>query len=369
MLSADPALISQCTCLLVGSLGGHMKRKLGVVAAAVLLGGFVSTNAFAGGASGNAGSHAGVIAGGGGRIGALAIVRGLGGVGPGAGSPRPFLTLTPPDARIGALAIGVGLGGVIGAGSSGTFTPRGGRSYSVPLFAGARFSPSKPYSTPLNSGQPVAPQGTGYYFGSYAAPSQSDQGGTTYAGTFATVAGPLEKLYPLRRDDRKLSLNDAASQPQNVSLPDAQDQSNENRNNLKVGARVKLRSGSPLMAVLSVSGTDVTCVWFDAVGQAETGTFPAASLASLGDDQKRPLNNAAPQPQNVSLPHAQDQSDENQTNLKVGARVRLRSGGPLMAVLSVSGTDVTCVWFDAAGHAATGTFPASGHTCGSSRGV
>jgi len=165
--------------------------------------------------------------------------------------------------------------------------------------------------------------------------------GQAETGTF-----PAASL-ALLTDGQKLSLNDAAPQPQNVSLPHAQGQSNENRTNLKVGARVKLRSGGPLMTVLSVSDTDVTCVWFNAVGQAEIGTFPAASLASLTDDQKLSLKTADPQPQNVSLPRARDQRNENRTNLKVGARVRLRSGGPLMAVLSVSGTDVTCVWFDA----------------------
>jgi uncharacterized protein YodC (DUF2158 family) len=174
------------------------------------------------------------------------------------------------------LAIGVGLGGVIGAGSPSTLTPRGGCLYSLPLFAGARFSP-----TPLNSGQPAAPQGNSYYFGSYAAPSQSDWGGTAYGGTFTVTEDgtpPLEKLYPLLSDEQKLSQNNAAPQPQNVSLLHAQDESNENRTNLKVGARVKLRSGGPLIAVLSVSCTDVTCVWFDAAGYAETGAFPAASL-------------------------------------------------------------------------------------------
>jgi uncharacterized protein YodC (DUF2158 family) len=159
----------------------------------------------------------------------------------------------------------------------------------------------------------------------------------------------LEKPHPSLSDGQKLSLNDADPRPQNVSSPPTPDQSNENRTNLQVGARVKLRSGGPLMAVLSVIGTDVTCVWFDATGQAETGTFPAASLA---------LNDAGPRPQNVSL-RAQDQSDQSRTNLQVGARVRLRSGGPLMAVLSVIGTDVTCVWFDAAGRAETGIFPAA----------
>ena len=70
-----------------------MKRKLGVVATAVLLGGFVSANAFAAGGGGQAGGLAGVVAGG--RVGSFAIVRGVGGV-TSAGSPRPFLILTPP---------------------------------------------------------------------------------------------------------------------------------------------------------------------------------------------------------------------------------------------------------------------------------
>jgi uncharacterized protein YodC (DUF2158 family) len=251
-----------------------MKRKLGVVATAVFLGGFVSTNALAAGGGGPASGHAGVIAGG--RIGGVAIVSGLGVVGPSAGSSRPFLTLAPRDARVGALAVGVGLGGVI-AGSPSTLTPRNGRLYSVPLLAGARFSPSNRYSTPLNYRQPVAPQASNYDIGSYAAPSQNGQGGTAYGDTFISVAGGGTQVAQLT-DDQKLPLKNAAPQPQNVSLPRAQDQSNENQTNLKVGARVRLRSGGPLMAVLSVSGTDVTCVWFNAAGQAETGTFPAASL-------------------------------------------------------------------------------------------
>jgi uncharacterized protein YodC (DUF2158 family) len=100
----------------------------------------------------------------------------------------------------------------------------------------------------------------------------------TIARAAQILRPPLEKPYSSLSDYQKLSLNDVDPQPQNVSLPHAQDQSNENRTNLKVGARVRLRSGGPLMAVLSVSGIDVTCVWFNAVGQAETGTFPAASL-------------------------------------------------------------------------------------------
>jgi hypothetical protein len=85
---------------------------------------------------------------------------------------------------------------------------------------------------------------------------------------------PLEKPYPSLTDDRKLSLNDTDPQPQNVSLPHAQDQGNENRTNLKVGARVKLRSGGPLMAVLSVSGTDFSWCGLMRLGKLR----PAPSL-------------------------------------------------------------------------------------------
>jgi uncharacterized protein YodC (DUF2158 family) len=343
-----------------------MKRKLSVVATAVLLGGFVSTNAFAAGGVGPAGGQAGLIAGSAG-VGALAV--GRGGVGLIAGSPRPFISLIAPGnvgatpRGAGALPIGQGLGR--GAGSSGpiiSLMPRSSVIYSVPLSTGVSFSFSNLYSTPFNSSQPTAAQAN---IGSNAAPSQNGQGGTANGATFTSVAGgstqvaqicgdlagamtdvlldqsrqilhltndqqaefdrlkassskvknvveaacltnpsaspvdrleaaakhseaiirvaqilrsPLETLYPSRTDDQKLSLKNADPQPQNVSLPRAQDQRNENRNNLQVGARVRLRSGGPLMSVLSVSGTDVTCVWFDVFRRAETRTFPAASL-------------------------------------------------------------------------------------------
>ena len=186
MVSAALALIFQWTIsdYSVSSLGTDMKRKLGVVATAVLLGGFVSTNAFAAGGGGQAGGFTGLIAGGG-RTGPLAIVRGLGGAGLSAGSPRPFLTITPRDGRIGELAIGRELGGAISAGSprsSLTRTPRDSRSYSVPLIASARFPPSNLYSTPLNSRQAAAQQANNYYFGSNAAPSQNGLGGNCLRG-------------------------------------------------------------------------------------------------------------------------------------------------------------------------------------------
>jgi hypothetical protein len=71
-----------------------MKRKLGVVATAVLVGGFVSTNAFAAGGGHPAGGQAGVIAGGA-STGALAVSRG--GVGLSAGSLTPFVPLITPS--------------------------------------------------------------------------------------------------------------------------------------------------------------------------------------------------------------------------------------------------------------------------------
>jgi uncharacterized protein YodC (DUF2158 family) len=222
-------------------------------------GGFgVSTNAFAAGGGGPAGGQASAIAG---RASMGAVSRG--GVGLNAGSPMPFIPLITPS-NGGALPIGQGLGG--GAGSPRPFLTLTPRSISsVPLSAGA----SSLFSTPVNSSQPAAPQANissnaapQANISSNAAPSQSGQAGTPYQGTVISVAGGGTRVL----------------QPQNVSLPRAQDQRNENRTNLKAGARVRLRSGGPMMAVLSVSGTDVTCAWFDAFGRAETGAFPAASL-------------------------------------------------------------------------------------------
>jgi uncharacterized protein YodC (DUF2158 family) len=41
---------------------------------------------------------------------------------------------------------------------------------------------------------------------------------------------------------------------------------------------------------------------------------------------------------------------------KVGDRVRLKSGGPLMTVMMVEKTQYKCDWFDEAGHALRGWF-------------
>ena len=110
-------------------------------------------------------------------VGALAV--GREGVGLIAGSPRPFISLIAPGnvgapssgagalpssigappSSIGALPIGQGLGR--GAGSSEpiiSLIPRNSVIYSVPLSTGASFSFSNLYSTPFNSSQPAAPQ-------------------------------------------------------------------------------------------------------------------------------------------------------------------------------------------------------------------
>ena len=87
---------------------------------------------------------------------------------------------------------------------------------------------------------------------------------------------PFEKFYASLSNDQKASLNDADPQPQTSQR--SQDQTSENRTNFKVGTRVKLRAGGPMMAVVSVRNSEVTCVWFNYGGQAESGTFPVASL-------------------------------------------------------------------------------------------
>jgi uncharacterized protein YodC (DUF2158 family) len=355
-----------------------MKRKLGFVATVVLLSGFVSTNAFAAGGGGPASGQAGVIAGSAG-VGALAV--GRGGVGLIAGSPRPFISLIAPGnvgaspsgtgalpssigaspSSIGALPIGQGLGR--GAGSSGpiiSLMPRSTVIYSVPLSTGASFSFSNLYSTPFNSSQPAAPQAN---IGSNAAPSQNGQGGTANGATITSVAGGGTQVSQIC-GDLAGSMTDVLLDQLRQILHLANDQQAEldrfkaafsEVKNVVAAACLTNPSASPidrLEAAAKQSGAIIRV--------AQILRPPLETLyPSRTDDQKLSLKNADPQPQNASLPRAQDQRNENRTNLQVGARVRLRSGGPLMSVLSVSGTDVTCVWFDVFRRAETGTFPAA----------
>ena len=101
-------------------------------------------------------------------------------------------------------------------------------------------------------------------------------GGYAYAGRSSTNASTPMRGTPVSlNDDQKARLNNSAS-PQ--SSQQAQRQSSDTGIDLEVGTRVRLRAGSPMMVVTSTHGSEVTCVWFNSFGQAESGTFPAASL-------------------------------------------------------------------------------------------
>jgi uncharacterized protein YodC (DUF2158 family) len=91
------------------------------------------------------------------------------------------------------------------------------------------------------------------------------------------LRSPLEKFYASLSDEQKAMLNTIGAPPQNSSSQ-AKDQRDDHGTALKVGTRVKLRAGGPLMAVESIQGSEVTCVWFDDAGEAESGTFSVASL-------------------------------------------------------------------------------------------
>jgi uncharacterized protein YodC (DUF2158 family) len=305
---------------------------------------------------GPAGGRAGVIAGTA-STGALAVSRA--GVGLSAGSVTPFVPLiTPSNGRIGALPIGQGLGG--GAGPPQPFITLTPRSISsVPLSAGAS-SPSNLFSTPLNSSQPAAPQPN---IGSNAAPSQNGQGGTANGATFTSVAGGGTQVAQTCFDLAGPMTDVLLDQLRQI-LHLTNDQQAE-LDRLKA-ASSKLKNVVAVACLTNPSASPVDRLEATAkqsepiIRVAQILRPPLETLyPSRSDDQKPSLKNGDPQPQNVSLPRAQDQRNENRTNLQVGARVRLRSGGPLMAVLSVSGTDVTCVWFDVFRRAETGTFPAA----------
>jgi uncharacterized protein YodC (DUF2158 family) len=232
----------------------------------------------------------------------------------------------------------------------------------VPLIASAGFSPSNLYSTPLNSGQPVAPQANNYYFGSYAAPSQNGQGATPYGDTFISAAGGGAQVAQTCGDLAGPMTDLPVDQLRQILHP-ANDQQAELDRLKAVSSEVNVVAAECLTypSASQVHRLEAAAKQSEAIIRAAQILRPPVEkpYPSLTDDRKLSLNDADPHPQNVSLPQAQVQSSENRTNLKVGARVKLRSGGPLMAVLSVNGTDVTRVWFDAAGRAETGTFPAA----------
>ena len=52
----------------------------------------------------------------------------------------------------------------------------------------------------------------------------------------------------------------------------------------KIGTRVRLRSGGPLMTVTGINeATGIPCQWFDKAGAVCTGIFLEASLMSQDD--------------------------------------------------------------------------------------
>ena len=91
------------------------------------------------------------------------------------------------------------------------------------------------------------------------------------------LRSPLEKFYASLNDEQKATLDNVGVPPQN-SPSQTKYQRDDRRADLKVGTRVKLRAGGPMMVVETTNGSQVTCVWFNDVGQAETGEFSAVSL-------------------------------------------------------------------------------------------
>ena len=341
-----------------------MKRKLGVVATAVMLGGFVSTNAFAAGGGGPAGGQAGVTAGSAG-LGALAVGRGGVGLSTGSVSEGPGVGAGPNKSRLdfflqpfiiiqGGAALKINPALIFSSSHSFSLTPPS--LFSVPLSTGASFSSF--FSTPLNSSQPAARQGN---IGSNAAPSQSGQGGTPNQGTVISAAGGGMQVAQAC-DDLAGAMSDVLLDQLRQILHLTNDQQAELDRLKAASSEVKNVVAATCLTNPSASPVDrreAGAKQSEAIIRVAQFLRPPLETLypSPTDDQKRSLKNADPQPQSGSLLRAQDQRNENRTNLKVGARVRLRSGGPLMAVLSVTGTDVTCVWFDAFHRAETGTFP------------
>ena len=60
---------------------------------------------------------------------------------------------------------------------------------------------------------------------------------------------------------------------------------------LKVGDRVRLRSGGPLMTVRSINGENIDCQWFTLPGELQSATFPLYMLTIIegaADDAAKP---------------------------------------------------------------------------------
>jgi uncharacterized protein YodC (DUF2158 family) len=156
---------------------------------------------------------------------------------------------------------------------------RGGQSRSTPTISPyALFPPSvgtlqarQHQSVQTNAIQQGSSQSYSYGISrNYPRADESSQGSYTYAGGASRNVA--------LNDDQKARLNSSVTPQRDGTSQHAQLLSNDTGTDLKVGTRVRLRSGGPMMAVTSTHGSDVTCVWFNFAGQAESGTFPAASL-------------------------------------------------------------------------------------------
>jgi uncharacterized protein YodC (DUF2158 family) len=275
---------------------------------------------------------------------------------------------SPAGGHVGGVPGGVIAGGTPSAGSRGPTldVTRNGRLYSVPLSASSpnALFPSSVYSgsqaPPANSRQQSAPQTNNYYYyGSYSAPSQSGQGGTAYGGTYVSVGAASTKVAQTCADAGPMS--DVPVDQLRQIVHATNDQETE-LDRLKA-ASLEAKKVIQAACLTGPSATPVDRLEA-AEKQSEAITRAAQILrppfekfyASLSNDQKASLNDANPRPQ--TLQRSQDQTSENRTNFKVGTRVKLRSGGPMMAVVSVRNSEVTCVWFNYGGQAESGTFPA-----------
>jgi uncharacterized protein YodC (DUF2158 family) len=50
---------------------------------------------------------------------------------------------------------------------------------------------------------------------------------------------------------------------------------------LKLGDRVRMRSGGPLMTVHSINGDNIDCQWFTLQGELQSATFPFYMLTII----------------------------------------------------------------------------------------
>jgi uncharacterized protein YodC (DUF2158 family) len=50
---------------------------------------------------------------------------------------------------------------------------------------------------------------------------------------------------------------------------------------LKLGDRVRMRSGGPLMTVHSINGDNIDCQWFTLKGELQSATFPFYMLTII----------------------------------------------------------------------------------------